>query len=51
MDWERRVVGVPRVIGNGTFGVVYAVQLDGDETVPACLVSRSLALLTPTCLV
>ena len=51
MDWERRVVGVPRVIGNGTFGVVYAVQLDGDETVPTHLVSRSLALCTHPCLV
>jgi serine/threonine protein kinase len=33
MEWQQRVVGEPRIIGNGTFGVVYAVQLDDGETV------------------
>jgi len=26
-EWKKRVVGVPRVVGNGSFGVVYAVEM------------------------
>jgi len=26
-EWKKRVVGEPRVVGNGSFGVVYAVEM------------------------